>query len=115
MSALRKSLAIRLLVISNLFVAAAAASQGLALFLPAIIAYIIAFSLALIGAGVAIWQGSQADNEQKQFIESYVKLQDEMRQAKEWEQRKFMFLLSVGVIAGLTIHYWLHPEKRPKP
>lgn len=119
-----KSLAIRLLVISNLFVAGASVLSGFAIFLHiGTIAY-IASALAGIGALLAIWQGTQAGQEQEQFVNEQIKsverqrklekdFEEDLKRAKQFKERLTISIFSVGIIVGTILHYWLHPEKRP--
>lgn len=79
---MRKSWAIRLLVISNVLVALASAAQGFALFLHVDSIAYIASGVAVIGALLAIWQWIQANREQSQAIDRQIEWERAFTDAK---------------------------------
>lgn len=113
---------LKLLVLSNVMVGLAVIVQTIATLAPLSSAIDIWFHLTLIVAGItaltgiilASIQGFVANKEQKQDVEERLKLYDDLKRAKRLDKQKSIFMLSMGIIIGTIIYYWLHPEKRPK-
>lgn len=110
---------LKLLVLSNVLVGSAVILQTLAPF--PFVAGIWFYSL-LIGAGVVALigiilagrQGFVANKEQKQDVEERLEIKDKLEKQKQWDYTKFLLVISVVIIGGTTLYYWLHPEERPK-